>query len=88
MIPDSGSKPESEGKDPEQLSRLLDTDLAQKRLAWKQAAARRQKVRVASFFSLFFLIVVLVFVLYIMFARLNEERANPRGTPPPSVLRH
>jgi hypothetical protein len=85
MIPDAAGKSESNGHDPEQLSRLIESELAHKRVAWKIAAARRQKIRLASFFFLFLLIVASLFAFFVLFSRVNEERANSRPTPAPSA---
>jgi hypothetical protein len=81
MIPDTPGKPESDGNDPGELSRFIDLELAQKRVAWKKAAARRQQVRLASFAFLLFLIVASLFAFFMLFSRVNEERGNPRPTP-------
>jgi hypothetical protein len=81
MIPDTPGKPESDRNDPEQLSQLIDLELAQKRVAWKKTAARRQQVRLASFAFLLFLIVASLFAFFMLFSRVNEERGNPRTTP-------
>jgi len=88
MIPDTAGKPESNGHDPEQLSRLIESELVHKRVAWKTAAARRQKIRLASFFFLFLLIVASLFAFFVLFSRVNEERANSRPTPAPNTLAH
>jgi hypothetical protein len=87
MIPDSGGNPESSGTEPEQLSRLIEMELAEKRAHWKEAAARRQKIRTASYFFLFLLIVASLLAFFALFSRVKEERANPRVTPAPSISR-
>lgn len=88
MIPDTAGKPESNSHDPEQLSRLIEAELAHKRVAWKTAAARRQKLRLVSFFFLFLLIAASLFAFFVLFSRVNEERANPRPTPAPNTSAH
>jgi hypothetical protein len=88
MTPDTGGQPESKENDPEQLSRLMDLELAQKRIAWKEAASRRQKIRVASFFFLFLLVIASLFAFFVLFSRVNQERANPRATPTPTGSQH
>jgi len=85
MIPDTAGKPEANGHDPEQLSLLIESELAHKRVAWKRAAARRQKLRLASFFFLFLLIIASIFAFFVLFSRVNEERANSRPTPAPNT---
>jgi hypothetical protein len=88
VIPDTGGKPESTGSDADQLRRLIELELAEKRVAWKKAAARRQKVRFASFLFLFLLILASLVAFFVLFSRVNEERANPRPTPTPSATGH
>jgi hypothetical protein len=88
MMPDPGGNPESKQIDPEQLSRLIELELAQKRAAWKKTAARRQKTRIASFFFLFLLIVASFFAFFVLFSRVNQERANQRPAPAPSIAGH
>jgi hypothetical protein len=85
MMPDSGGKPESKENDAAQLSRLIDLELAQKRAAWKEAASRRLKIRVASFLFLFLLIIASLLAFFVLSSRLNQERGNQRPTPAPSI---
>ena len=63
--------------DAEQLTKLLDLELAQKRQNWKQAGQRAKSVRAASFFFLFLLIVACLVGGYFAFTRINEGRSNP-----------
>jgi hypothetical protein len=84
MMPDRGAKPESNGGEPE-LSRLIDLELAQKRARRKEGAARRQKIRIASYFCLVLLILASLFAFYLLFSRVNEERTNPRPPPARSI---
>ena len=87
-MPDTGGKPESKENDAEQLSRLIDLELAQKRAARKEAASRRQKIRVASFLFLFLLIIASLLAFFVLSSRVNQERANPRATPTPVGSQH
>ena len=52
---------------------------------WENASARHNKLRTASFAFLFILIVGSLFAFYLLFSRMNEQRANQRPTPAPSV---
>jgi hypothetical protein len=88
MMPDTGGKPGSNENDPEHLSRLIDLELAQKRVAWKEGASRRQKIRVASFLFLFLLIIASLLAFFVLSTRVNQERANPRATPTPAGSQH
>ena len=76
MIPDSDGEPKSRENDAEQLSRLIELEMEQKRVAWKQASARHQKVRVASFLFLFLLVIGSLFAFFLLFSHANEQRAN------------
>ncbi len=49
MISDGNGKPESRQSDPEQVIKLLEIELAQKRTEWSQASERYRKMRTASF---------------------------------------
>jgi hypothetical protein len=83
MIPDADGKPESRELDPEQLERMLELELMQKRAARKIASQRQLKVRLASFLFLFILIVGTLFAFFVLMSRVNEERANrPAGATP------
>ena len=69
---------------PEELSRLLELELIQKRAARQQANARHKKIRSA---SLLFLVVILfagVAAFFFAFMRANEERQQ-RLTETPSA---
>lgn len=85
MMSDTNGKPESREIEAEQLRKLIELELAQKRVAWKQASARRQKIRVASFLFLFLLIVGSLFAFFLLFSRVNEQRAGQGATPMPSA---
>jgi hypothetical protein len=73
MEADSG-KPEPIEKDPEMVVRLLDLQLKQKRNEWKDASARHRSVRMASYVSLFFLIMAALIAFVFLFSRANEDR--------------
>lgn len=75
MDADSG-KPEPIEQDPEMLVRLLDLQLKQKRTEWQHANARHRSVRMASYVSLFFLIMAALLAFYFLFSRANEERPS------------
>ena len=65
--------------DPDQLSRLLELELVQKRATWKQAGERYRAVRAAGFIFLFLLIVGCLVGGYFAFMRMNETRPNPQN---------
>ena len=62
--------------DPDNLSRLLELELIQKRATWKQAGERYRAIRAAGFVFLFFLIVACLVGGYFAFMRMNESRPN------------
>jgi hypothetical protein len=75
MNADSG-KPEPIEQDPEVVIRLLDLQLKQKRTEWQHASARHRNVRMASYVSLFFLIVAALLAFFFLFSRAHDERPN------------
>jgi hypothetical protein len=64
----------------EELSRLLQLELIQKRAAWKQASQRRRSLRSAAFLFLFLLIAGCLLGFFFVFSRVNEERPNRPAT--------
>jgi hypothetical protein len=84
MMPTDG-KSKSKENDPEQLSRLLELELMQKRAAWKNASARHHQIRVASFVFLFILIVGSLFAYFMLFSRMREQRVNQHPSPTPTI---
>jgi hypothetical protein len=71
--------------DPDNLSRLLELELIQKRATWKQAGERYRAVRVAGFVFLFLLIVGCLVGGYFAFMRMNGTRPNQPSTVTDSV---
>ena len=66
--------------DPDNLSRLLELELIQKRAMWKQAGERYRYIRTAGFVFLFVLIVACLIGGYFAFMRVNEQRINQPTT--------
>lgn len=83
MADPAGPKPNQ--IDPDNLSRLLELELIQKRATWKQAGERYRAVRVAGFVFLFVLIVGCLVGGYFAFMRMNETRPNQPSTATDSV---
>ncbi|HEX8490727.1 MAG TPA: hypothetical protein VF626_06905 [Chthoniobacterales bacterium] len=87
MNPDGNGKPEP--IDPEQMLRLLDLELMQKRALRKQASARRTSLRALSFLFLFVVLLGAAAAVYFAFTsgRIEELRAgqNPTSTPTPAA---
>jgi hypothetical protein len=74
MADPSEPKPNEIGAD--NLSRLLELELIQKRASWKQAGDRYRSIRAAGFIFLFVLIVGCLIGGYFALMRLNETRPN------------
>lgn len=70
-------------KDTEQLTKLLDLELAQKRITWKQTSERARSIRATGLVFLFLLIVACLLGGYFAFMRVNEQRGKP---PPASTI--
>jgi hypothetical protein len=68
-----GGRPQN---DPDELSRLLELELIQKRAAWQQANARHKTLKSVSIFFLFIVIVGALVGFYLAFSRVNEERGQ------------
>ena len=63
--------------DPEQLAKLLQIELMQKRAGWEQAKARRGTYRTMSFLFLF-VVIVAAFVAFYLFST-SQRPSPPRG---------
>ena len=86
MISDGKGKRESRITDPEELGKLLELELAQKRAVWESAAARHRQIRTLGFLFLFLLVVGGFFLFFIALMRVNEQRAkrpSPAATQSP-----
>ncbi len=81
MMPNGSGKPELTENDPEQLSRLLEAELSEKRAEWDRAGARYRAVRAGSFLFLFVVIVGALLAFFFVFSRVSEERPNQDGNP-------
>jgi hypothetical protein len=79
------TEPKLKQIDPDNLSRLLELELIQKRVTWKQAGERYRAVRAAGFLFLFILIVACLVGGYFAFMRINETRPNQPNTVTDSV---
>jgi hypothetical protein len=70
-------QPQTNGSDADQLSKLLEIELIQKRATWKQANERARSIRAVGLIFLCVLIVGCLVGAYFVFMRVNEQRANP-----------
>jgi hypothetical protein len=70
------TEPKPKEVDADNLSRLLELELIQKRATWKQAGERYRSIRTAGFVFLFVMIVGCLIGGYFAFMRMNESRPN------------
>jgi hypothetical protein len=70
------TEPKPKEIDPDNLSRLLELELIQKRVTWKQAGERYRAVRAAGFVFLAVLILGCLVGGYFAFMRMNESRPS------------
>jgi hypothetical protein len=73
------------GTEADQVARLLELELIQRRTAWKQAKERKKSFRTLAFFFLFLLFMACVGGAFFAFTRVNEQRQN---RPPPAATSH
>lgn len=81
MICQVSGKQQPMENESENLIRLLDLELTQKRAAWKRAAARHRTFRMIGVFSILIVFAAAFFLLFFLFSRANEERMNPGPAP-------
>ena len=81
MICEVSGKHQPMENESENLIRLLDLELTQKRAAWKRDAARHRTFRIIGVFSILIVFAAAFFVLFFLFSRANEERMNSRPAP-------
>jgi hypothetical protein len=80
-MPEEAASTNSKQAEAEKIARLLELELMQKRLAWKQAGARRQNVRIMSFAFLFLIIAGCLVGLFFAFSMINGERPKQGNSP-------
>jgi len=76
MIPDAEGKPESTNKSPEEMARLLELELLEKRAAWQGAAARQKQIRTFSILLIGLLLIGGFFLFFLAITRINEIRGT------------
>ena len=74
MIPDANGKPESQSQDADELERLLQIELIQKKMEWAAASERYRKIRAMSFFFLALLIMGALAALFYAYTWLQADR--------------
>jgi flagellar basal body-associated protein FliL len=86
-MPDGNRKPETGPPDPDELAKLLELELMQKRAAWQQNKKRFGTLRILSFFFLFLVIAggLLAFWLFFSPQQVSELRASHAASPTPTA---
>lgn len=79
-------KPESQPNDPEEMTRLLELELMQKRAAWQEAGTRRSSLRTVSICFLFVVVIAAMLAFYFLLSsgRLDGRRAPQGNQSPPA----
>ena len=75
MIPEADGKSESK-MDPDELARLLDIELAQKRAAWAEAGQRSRRIRTISFLFLAIVVLGALAAFVMVFTQLPQDRVK------------
>ena len=78
MISEVSGKLQPTENESENLIRLLDLELMQKRTAWKRAATRHRAFRIIGAFSMLIILAAIFLTLFFLLSQANEERANSR----------
>jgi hypothetical protein len=74
MIPDANSKPESQPPDADELERLLQIELAQKKMEWAAATGRYRMIRTLSFFFLALIIMGALAAFFLLYTSPLADR--------------
>ncbi|MEY2546794.1 MAG: hypothetical protein QOG48_1911 [Verrucomicrobiota bacterium] len=67
--------------DPEQLTRLLELELAHKRTEWQRSGTRARSARINAIAFLVILIVGSAIAFFFLFSRVSEQRASHQPSP-------
>jgi hypothetical protein len=78
-----GTQSETKQPEAEQIARLLELELKQKRENWKHAGERYRTIRAAAFVFLALLILGCLVGGYFAFIRLTESRPSPAANSTP-----
>ena len=88
MIPCIPGKTESAQSDPTNLTRVLETELIEKRAAWQRANTRYRAARILSFFFLFIVILAAGGAFLFLFSRAKDAAASRPSSSVTSEQRH
>ena len=76
MIPDANGKPESHSPDADELAKLLEIELIQKKMEWAASAERYRNLRTASFLFLALVIMGALAAFFLFFSHYPLDRQN------------
>jgi hypothetical protein len=66
--------------DAEQLTRMLELELIQKRTSWKQAKEHKQSLRSAAFLFLFLILAGSLLGFFFAFTHISQQRTHPTSS--------
>jgi len=81
---DDEAKRNRPASDSEEINRLLEIELIQKRAAWQQASSRYKTLKSVSILFLFVVILGALLGFYFVMMRVSENRGNPKTTLSPA----
>lgn len=85
MIPDGDGKSESSKIDSEELTRMIELEMAQQRAGWAAAEARHRRIRTISFLFLALVVMGAMFAFFYFFTQVAQEHpgagSQPTATP-------
>jgi type VI protein secretion system component VasF len=76
MMPERATDTKPNETEAENLARLLELELMQKRMQWKQASSRHRSMRTMAFVFVFLVVAACLVGAFFVFSRVNEERGN------------
>jgi hypothetical protein len=74
MIPKGDGKSESSKTDAEELTRVIELEMAQNRAAWARTEARNRRIRTFSFAFLAIVVIGALLAFFLLFTRVSQER--------------
>ena len=82
MIPDGDGKPESRQTEADQLARLLEIELEQKKAEWAEKSARYRNLRTMAFLFLAVIIMGAIAAFFYAFTRMTHNGGATRQNAP------
>jgi hypothetical protein len=85
MIPEGDGKSEFDKSDPEQLTRMIELEMAQQRAAWTEAEGRHRKIRAMSLAFLVLIVIGGLLAFFLLFTRFAQEHPAPTSRSEPTA---